>query len=191
MSLNWQKLPHEVLYKIFSYLDRSSLVKCASLCQSWYASAGDELLWKRLLLSTFRLPSSTVIRNDKYSWKSELKRLIDEVPSVLVQDLTLHRDEVLHVNFSHDGSELVSCSKDNTFIVWTDKTEENDGKFRSIYYKDMLKYEWNHTVSSLTESFSMFPMNFHFVLFYFSVGITIQPRRLKIDGFGSSICNSW
>lgn len=79
------------------------------------------------------------------SWKSEYQRLFDQVPCEEMQVLTNHTDEVLHVKFSHDGSELVSCSKDRTFMVWTDQTELNDGKFHCCYSNDMLKYEWRHT----------------------------------------------
>ena len=38
-------------------------------------------------------------------------RLVDCVPKVKVQSLDFHSDEVLHVAFSHDGNEIVSCSK--------------------------------------------------------------------------------
>ena len=138
----WDKLPHEVLYQIFSFLKRADLANCIVTCKAWYASANDDLLWKRLFLAAFELPKTTVIKSNAFGWKTEHKRLTDEVPSELVQTLTQHTNEVLHVRFSHDGQELVSCSKDHTFIVWTDQIGEG---FQPCFHSDMSFYAWEHT----------------------------------------------
>jgi len=115
------------------------------MCKSWYTSANDDMLWKRLFLSCYKLPRTTQIANFGLSWKSEFERLLDKAPCEEMQELSDHKDEVLHVKFSHDGSELVSCSKDRTFMVWTDETDKDDGKFHCCYANDMSKYEWRHT----------------------------------------------
>ncbi len=46
------------------------------------------------------------------SWRSEFQRLYDLTPVVCVEERTEHRDEVLHVSFSHDGTMFATCSKD-------------------------------------------------------------------------------
>ena len=50
MMPDWQQLPHEVLFHIFSFLNSQDLVKCCGMCKSWYTSGNDDMLWKRLLL---------------------------------------------------------------------------------------------------------------------------------------------
>ena len=47
---DWQNLPHEVLFHIFSYLNSQDLVKCCGMCKTWYTSGNDDILWKRLFL---------------------------------------------------------------------------------------------------------------------------------------------
>ncbi|KAI9023286.1 WD40-repeat-containing domain protein [Hyaloraphidium curvatum] len=43
----------------------------------------------------------------------------DRFPNATLKVLEEHKDEVWHVNFSHDGRALVSASKDSTAIVWS------------------------------------------------------------------------
>ncbi len=76
----------------------------------WQQIARDNLLWKWLLRRDFRTDIPT-LRPGAVCWRDEYERLVDRVPKVRVQSLTLHTDEVLHVAFSHDGNDLVSCSK--------------------------------------------------------------------------------
>ena len=70
----------------------------------------DNLLWKCLLRRDFR-PNNLTLRPGAGSWRDEYVRLVDAVPKIKVQSLDFHSDEVLHVAFSHDGNEIVSCSK--------------------------------------------------------------------------------
>ena len=179
---DWQRIPHEVLFAVFSYLDDyRDLVKINLVCKSWRASASDDMLWRRRFLIRFRLPGSTKPLENR-SWRSEFQRLIDQVPNVPVQTLRLHRDEVLHVKFSHDGTELVSCSKDHTFVVWTDETPENDGKFRAVFLQDMSAYKWHHTVNKKSIKFGHFKSNlrrFVFVIEFNNWPIKIMGRNLS------------
>ncbi|XP_060605854.1 uncharacterized protein LOC132758296 [Ruditapes philippinarum] len=46
----WQCLPDEILIHVFSYLDQSSLTKCAQVCQQYYRVAMDESLWKYITI---------------------------------------------------------------------------------------------------------------------------------------------
>ncbi len=141
----YQELPHEVFIHIFQYLDRHDLARCNFVCRSWRASANDDFLWRNLFARHFklRLIDIDITPKKRGTWKQELQRLVSQVPSHLLQSLTLHTDEVLHVKFSHDGTELVSCSKDHTFIVWSQSKQSR--KFESCYYSDMSKYGWKHT----------------------------------------------
>ncbi|KAG4075312.1 hypothetical protein HA402_003103 [Bradysia odoriphaga] len=51
-------------------------------------------------------------------WLSEYKRLIDNVPLVLTDDIQdAHTHQVLHVSFSHNGEMFATCSKDGYVIV--------------------------------------------------------------------------
>ena len=77
---DWQQLPHEVLFHIFSFLGRKELTECSCMCKSWYTSANDDMLWKRLFLSCYKLPRTTQIANFGLSWKSEFERLSDKAP---------------------------------------------------------------------------------------------------------------
>ena len=43
---------------------------------------------------------------------------LEQIPTCTSQVLLDHRDEVWHLQFSHDGTKLASCSKDKTAILW-------------------------------------------------------------------------
>ncbi|KAL4432403.1 hypothetical protein ABPG77_001702 [Micractinium sp. CCAP 211/92] len=43
---------------------------------------------------------------------------MEQIPSCTTQVLLDHTDEVWHLQFSHDGSMLASCGKDQTAILW-------------------------------------------------------------------------
>lgn len=51
------------------------------------------------------------------SWRTEFKRLTDNVPMVMTDVLTNHSHQVLHVSFSHNGKMFATCSKDGFIIV--------------------------------------------------------------------------
>lgn len=144
--MRWQDLRVEILVKIFSYLDRrSSILNCLLVCKNWLIAGHDNILWKKLFIQHFQ-PRTSVIRDKNTSWKSEYQRLCVKVPVQHCQTLSKHTDEVLHVKFSHDGQQLVSCSKDNHFIVWIqDKKSE---QFQPHFVQDMQIYQWKHTWAS-------------------------------------------
>lgn len=79
------------------------------------------------------------------SWLLEYRRLSDEVPSELAQTLEAHNDEVLHVSFAHSGKELITCSKDGSFIVW-EVAEDNTLSLR--HKEDMRRHGWIYTWSA-------------------------------------------
>lgn len=54
------------------------------------------------------------------SWNAEYRRLSNNVPMVLTDDLnTAHGHQVLHVSFAHNGKMFATCSKDAFVIVRT------------------------------------------------------------------------
>ena len=83
--------------------------------RSWYEYSKDNLLWKHLLRKDFNMTTGhsekVTAAETEVDWKSEYVRLTDTVPNTKVQTLAGHTDEVLHVTFSHDGKDIVSCSK--------------------------------------------------------------------------------
>jgi WD40 repeat protein len=107
----WNTVPEPVILYIFQHLPLEDVVTCSLVCKAWHSATCQNILWKRLLIRDFKLASDTPIKDGRSGWKSEYVRLIDQVPCKLVQTLTKHTDEVLHVAFSHDGKEFVSCSK--------------------------------------------------------------------------------
>lgn len=54
---------------------------------------------------------------DYASWRSEFRRLIDDTPSIEVEEVIKHTDQVLHVSFSHDGKRFATSAKDGQIVV--------------------------------------------------------------------------
>ena len=144
--LCWEDLPVEILVKIFSFLsERSDIFNCLLVCKRWFNSGHDNQLWKQYFIRHFK-PKTSVIRDENTTWKLEFERLCAHVPIKHWQTLSLHTDEVLHVKFSHDGKQLVSCSKDNHFIVWMSQSGRD--QFQPHFVQDMAQYLWKHTWAS-------------------------------------------
>ena len=115
----WHTLPVEILSTICQYLSPRDILNCAETCRQWYQSTQDDILWKHALQRDFEIKKPKLKMSPiATSWKDEYIRLSDRVPKVNVQTCQGHIDEVLHITFSHDGYELVSCSKDADFVVW-------------------------------------------------------------------------
>ena len=143
---NWQELPAEILHKIFLYVNKKSAIfNCLLVCKHWCYAGHDNQLWKHLFIQHFQ-PKTSVIRDkNTTTWKLEYERLCAHVPIKHWQTLRLHTDEVLHVKFSHNAQQLVSCSKDNHFIVWM---TSDDQTFQPHFVQDMEEYRWKHTWAS-------------------------------------------
>ena len=120
----WNDIPEPVLINILKQLDTKEVVACSEVCSDWNRVCEDQLLWKHLFTRNYGTKEfkkdteqQFVLKQGAICWKDEYVRLKDKVPSVPIQTLTAHTDEVLHVAFSHDGTEFISCSKDNKIIV--------------------------------------------------------------------------
>lgn len=138
--VGWQEIPEPVLIQIFRRLSVQDVFSCGLVCQRWYEVSRDNLLWKSLLRRDFKSKVVT-LRPEATSWLSEYERLVNAVPKIKIQTLSHHTDEVLHVTFSHDGTEIVSCSKDHKIIVW----KQANGIFSLHFSQDMFGYNWLHT----------------------------------------------
>lgn len=114
----WERAPDPVLLNVFGTLRAEDLRSCSLVCRSWRSLCLDNLLWKRIFHRDFDVEPGarrTLAGGDqasaKVDWRKEYERLTDNVPCVEKQTVTRHSDEVVHVAFSHDGRQLVSCSK--------------------------------------------------------------------------------
>ena len=153
---SWEILQDPLLLKIFRELSINDVLTCSEVCFNWNRVSQDDLLWKYLFQRDFFRQESInkIDRNEKFStplessWKSEYERIIDRNPRKRIQILHGHKDEVVHVAFSNDGMEFVSCSKDQSFIVWKKKTEDLCTKFECHHQQDMAVYNWLQTYSS-------------------------------------------
>ncbi|XP_072272041.1 F-box/WD repeat-containing protein 8 [Pyxicephalus adspersus] len=65
------QLPYEIALKIFHYLDRQELGRCAQVSKSWKVLAEDEILWYRICQMEGFLTDSEVTACT--SWKESLK----------------------------------------------------------------------------------------------------------------------
>ncbi len=107
-----RQLAHQDLVEIFKQLPVKDLISCSLVSKAWHEAANDILLWKQLLVKDFAIKKKHLANKpNDCDFKSEYIRLCDEGPSVLLQTLESHKDEVLDLAFSKDGTEMVSCSR--------------------------------------------------------------------------------
>lgn len=134
----WNLLPSPPLLRIFSYLSDKDLLNAGCVCNNWLNVSRCDILWKYLFFREWKV-SKQLIPNGK-NWLSEYKRLKYCTPIIETETLTLHTDQVLHVNFSHDGKMFASSSKDGYIKVW------NSTYPCTIRYSfDMRVYSWDYT----------------------------------------------
>ncbi|KAJ8286027.1 hypothetical protein GJAV_G00033680 [Gymnothorax javanicus] len=69
------ELPYELALKIFQYLGRAELGRCAQVSKAWKVLAEDELLWYSLCLKEGYHNDSSV--SDSPCWKSTLRDCLD------------------------------------------------------------------------------------------------------------------
>ncbi|XP_006640378.2 F-box/WD repeat-containing protein 8 isoform X1 [Lepisosteus oculatus] len=65
------ELPYELALKIFQYLNRTELGRCAQVSKPWKALAEDEVLWYRLCMKEGYLTGASV--SDSPCWKGTLR----------------------------------------------------------------------------------------------------------------------
>jgi len=112
-----KSLPDDIISYIFEALTYSQIIKAGVTCRRWNVVSLSNELWKRILCRDYKIPLNTNIRPEASGWKEEYRRLNDDTPNILSEELKCH-DEVSHVSFSNSGNFFVTCSKDGFLIVW-------------------------------------------------------------------------
>ena len=136
--ITWSILPEPILIEILSYFQYYEVIKIGNTCKRWHILSKDNLLWKHLLCRDFRISPITKIHSSGMFWLEEYKRLIDDTPNVMSEELFLD-DEVFHVTFSNSGKLFVTCCKDANFIV---SNIYNDGTTSPRYRESMRRHGW-------------------------------------------------
>ncbi|XP_072908210.1 F-box/WD repeat-containing protein 5 isoform X2 [Hemitrygon akajei] len=105
-------LPDTILLEVFQNLEHQNVLAAGSTCRQWYGVSRDDFLWRDLFYRYYNVNRSIPRHPAATSWLGEFRRLYDTIPCVQVATLKEHRDQVLHVSFSHNGYLFGSCSKD-------------------------------------------------------------------------------
>ncbi|KAK7471600.1 hypothetical protein BaRGS_00035763, partial [Batillaria attramentaria] len=117
-NLELGDLPDSLLLEVFSFLEAEQLGTVARTCSRFCRVVRDELLWKNLFYRHYKIPLSVPMHPRASSWRGEFERLHDHSPSVLCQVVQQHKDQVLHISFSHNGQMFATSSKDGRIMVW-------------------------------------------------------------------------
>lgn len=144
-TLTWENIPEPLLTRILSFLSIGDVARVSLVCNRWYGISQDNSLWRRLFRRKFK-PKKLRIRNSDVTWKEEYCRLVERTPTVCVQELTLHKDEVLHVAFSTSGKEFVTNSKDATLKIW--RMDEQYFRAELEHEESMRRFYWRYTWAS-------------------------------------------
>ncbi|XP_038637757.1 F-box/WD repeat-containing protein 5 isoform X1 [Scyliorhinus canicula] len=134
------QLPDTILLDVFLKLDHQDVLASGTTCRQWYGVSRDEFLWKDLFYRYYNVNRSVPRHPAAISWLGEFQRLFDTIPCVEVEELKEHRDQVLHVSFSHNGYLFGSCSKDCFVKVWN-----NDLEISVLHSANMRPYNWSYT----------------------------------------------
>ncbi|XP_071097466.1 F-box/WD repeat-containing protein 5-like [Haliotis cracherodii] len=144
----FQHLPDDLLLKIFSNLPVADLARASYTCQRWFQVSLDDLLWKGLFYHHWHIAPSVPMAPGKHSWRQEFKRLYYYTPVLESENIGKHKDQVLHVSFSHNGQLFATCSKDGTVKVWTSSYPAT-----LKFEHDMKEFTWKYTqFSNFNES---------------------------------------
>ncbi|KAK7094697.1 hypothetical protein V1264_006210 [Littorina saxatilis] len=121
-SMHLMRLPDSLLLDIFMSLPLQAVVSASLTCSRFSRIARDEELWKRIFRRDFKVRRSVPLHPRACSWWAEYRRLFDESPSVLCEEVLRHKDQALHISFSHNGQMFATSSKDGTIKVWNATT---------------------------------------------------------------------
>lgn len=137
---SWTTLPDGITLTIFSFLGIKSLSQASLVCRSWLRLAFDEILWKNLFYRHWGIRRSIPMSPEKQSWVEEYKRLLYHTPCIESEVFKEHKDEVLHVSFSHNGKMFATTSKDSSVKVWN-----LDYPVKLKFEADMKQCNFQHT----------------------------------------------
>ena len=100
----------------------------------------DDIYWKRKFILDWKTDKDLELREKDMTWYSEYRRFYSISKLKPWTTLNVHKDEVLHVAFSHCGNFFSTTSKDKHVIVWS--ISKFSSKCISIFKK--LKFiAWN------------------------------------------------
>nr|XP_029714142.1 F-box/WD repeat-containing protein 5-like isoform X1 [Aedes albopictus] len=136
----WVFIPEPMFTKIFLYLEPRDMLNAGQTCKRWNKLSRDDYIWRKYFQREFKVDTNIGLKPGAESWRSEFKRLTDNVPMVMTDVLTNHSHQVLHVSFSHNGKMFATCSKDGFVIVWNSAYPST---IRDSY--DMRKLSWKYT----------------------------------------------
>ncbi|XP_021700480.1 F-box/WD repeat-containing protein 5 isoform X4 [Aedes aegypti] len=136
----WVFIPEPMFTKIFLYLDPRDMLNAGQTCKRWNKLSRDDYIWRKYFQREFNVDTNIGLKPGAESWRTEFKRLTDNVPMVMTDVLTNHSHQVLHVSFSHNGKMFATCSKDGFVIVWNSAYPST---IRDSY--DMRKLSWKYT----------------------------------------------
>ncbi|KAL5012561.1 hypothetical protein ScPMuIL_011112 [Solemya velum] len=136
----WHCLPDDIVIQVFFYLPAPDLLNAGVACRRWLRISYDDLLWKDLFHHHWKVKFSVPLPDGKASWLQEYRRLHYCSPQKESEIITKHKDQVLHVNFSHNGKMFATCSKDGFIMVW------NASYPVTLKHKsDMKQFSWKYT----------------------------------------------
>ncbi|XP_062545507.1 F-box/WD repeat-containing protein 5 [Armigeres subalbatus] len=136
----WVFIPEPMFTKIFLCLDPRDMLNAGQTCKRWNKLSRDDYIWRKYFQREFNVDTNIGLKPGAESWRTEFKRLTDNVPMVMTDVLTNHSHQVLHVSFSHNGKMFATCSKDGFIIVWNSAYPST---IRHSY--DMRKLSWKYT----------------------------------------------
>ncbi|XP_053693664.1 F-box/WD repeat-containing protein 5 isoform X3 [Sabethes cyaneus] len=136
----WVFIPEPVFAKIFLLLQPRDILNAGQTCKRWNKLSRDDYIWRKYFRREFTVDVNIGLKPGAESWRSEYKRLTDNVPMVMTDVLTNHSHQVLHVSFSHNGKMFATCSKDGFVIVWNSAYPST---IRDSF--DMRKLSWKYT----------------------------------------------
>ena len=133
-------LPDSLLLLVFQKLDVKDVVSSSAVSSRWNEICKDQLLWKNLFENDYiknkshptSLKNSLKIADHAKSWKNEYIRLYYNHP--IHNTKILYQDEIINFEFSHDGSKICACTRDNTLVRWN---KENDVHFELLEELDV------------------------------------------------------
>lgn len=111
-------LPDSLLLEVFSFLSAEQLGNVSRTCFRFCRVVRDDLLWKDLFYRHYKIPAAVTMHPGATTWREEYVRLHDQSPAVLCEEVKKHKDQVLHVSFSHNGKMFATSSKDGRIMVW-------------------------------------------------------------------------
>ena len=133
-------LPDSILLLVFHKLDVKDVVSSSAVSSRWNEICKDQLLWKNLFELDYiknkshlaSCKNSLKIADHAESWKNEYIRLYYNHP--IHETKILYQDEIIYFEFSHDGSKICACTRDNILVRWN---KENDIHFELLEELDV------------------------------------------------------